>query len=173
MKNFFTFTIKSFTFHFRSLLLYSRALSLSLSLSFVHSLKLNIFCTEKIEEKDVLIENEKTPSSKVVVRYSNMHSFVINERANFTCHFKGEEKVQLHWLVNGQRVDPRTNILYPFSNYLGLSFVVDDRYIDGRGRMSVKCVARKVFWRFKHNSGFKRTVSVFLFLLIISTWRLH
>ena len=125
--------------------------------------------SENAEEKDVLIEREDISPSKVVVRFSNSHSLAVNERANFTCIFKGNENVQLHWLINGKRVDPRSNVLYPFSNYLGLSFVVDGRFIDERGRVNVKCVARKVFWRLErsNNAGSKtQTVSVLLLLLI-------
>lgn len=131
-------------------------------------MKLNFLLSERTGEQEINIEKEES-SSKVIVRYSNINSLTINERANFTCHFKGIEKVQLHWLINGQRVDPRTNIIYPFPNYLGLSFVVDGRYVDGQGRISVKCVATKVFWRFQNNNGIKPTFSVLLFLINVST----
>lgn len=125
------------------------------------------FSSEEYGEKDVLIENEE-PSSRVVVRHSSTNPLTINGRANFTCHYKGTERVQLHWLVNGKRVDPRLNVLYAFPNYLGLSFMVDNRFLDSERNMKVKCVATKVFWRLKANVAFRATFSVSL-LLISST----
>lgn len=77
--------------------------------------------------------------------------YKIGENLSLRCsfHSKQHEEVFLSWKVNGVDVEPQYVIQYTYSNYSGLEIPLTKHFLKTRQQLSIKCIATRVFWKFK------------------------
>ena len=93
-------------------------------------------------------------SSSSPVRITGLKAnYKIGDEMRLTCSYRGdEEEVVMHWLVNDKRVQPRLVIRYKYHNYIGLKMRIEERDLNHRNEVAVRCVASKFMFRVKRNA---------------------
>ena len=106
-------------------------------------------------------------SSQKLIIYGLQNKFKVGDLLKLTCHFAGEDTdtVQMHWQVNYRKIPSLFIIKYARPQFLGIRLTLQPWHLDHLGRVSVKCVAGKIFKLAKSESHLLTGSSVCVIVL--------
>ena len=119
------------------------------SLKCIASFKFNqsLYETSFNKTSSLLLSNT---THKVII-YGLQSKFKLGDLLRLTCHYAGDDNVQMHWQVNYRRLPAISIIKYAKPQFIGMRLTLQPWHLDHLGRINVKCIAGKIFKNIQNN----------------------